>query len=161
MEHKYFSSCCFCASGNVEVVDYLNYSGGSISRNAGYILPTALATMFSRASSGFARHYYPVKVNKRFFSRKAVYCKNCQTGYVSPQFSEQELDEYYRDFYWSNRGDMRLVKIRLDRCLLVQVLTYLERESTGLEVMAPNCHLQLTLAPATVPGLLCCVPTLE
>lgn len=97
-------ACCLCNSDDTKTINYLNYNGGSFSRNIGYMLPMPMANFFSEISLRFARLYHPVKINKKFFSRKVVYCKICNTGYVSPQFTEEELDEYYREFYWANRG---------------------------------------------------------
>lgn len=96
--------CCLCDSDDVEIINYINYNGGGFSRNIGYMLPETLSNFLSGMSPKFARLYHSVRINKKFFSRKAVYCRICHTGYVSPQFAEEELDEYYREFYWANRG---------------------------------------------------------
>jgi 2-polyprenyl-3-methyl-5-hydroxy-6-metoxy-1,4-benzoquinol methylase len=68
------------------------------------MLPVSIANFFSKISHRFARIYYPVKINKKYFSRKVGYCNICHTGCVSPKFIEKELDEYYGEFYWENRG---------------------------------------------------------
>jgi 2-polyprenyl-3-methyl-5-hydroxy-6-metoxy-1,4-benzoquinol methylase len=96
--------CCLCESDDVEVISYLNCRGGGFSRNMAYMLPEPLPNLLSKISPSFSRLYHPIKINKKFFSRKAIYCKKCHTGYVFPKFAEEELDEYYREFYWANRG---------------------------------------------------------
>lgn len=104
MAHDKSLECCLCESDDVEVISYLNYRGRGFSRNMAYMLPELLQNSLSKIIPNFSRLYYPIKINKRFFSRKAIYCKKCHTGYIFPKFAEEELDEYYREFYWANRG---------------------------------------------------------
>lgn len=95
--------CCLCNSDDMKTINYLNCNSGTLSRDIAYMLPVSFANLLSQVSRRFARLYFPVRINKKFFSRKAVYCRQCHTGYVIPQFVEEELDHYYKEFYWNNR----------------------------------------------------------
>ena len=100
------SKCFFCGGNELKVVDYLNYRSGSYLRNIGYILPKIVVSTIRYFSKPFSDYYRSIEVNNRYFSnKKVVYCILCCTGSVEPKFSELELDKYYNDFYWKNRGD--------------------------------------------------------
>lgn len=98
------AKCSICNSAGIRIIDYLNYKGNGFFRNMAYALPVPIANFLSKISHTFARLYYPVRVNKKYFSRKIGYCSVCHSGCVTPEFTEEELDEYYGEFYWKNRG---------------------------------------------------------
>jgi len=101
----YIDSTCFlCGSQNIFYRNYLNSSDGSLIRNIGYAMPQMLANFFETFSKKFSQIYYPIKINKRYFSKNAFYCTDCNTGLANPKFSSEQLDAYYSEFYWKNRS---------------------------------------------------------
>lgn len=97
------NTCFLCGSKNIFCRKYLSSSGGGLVRNIGYAMPKILANFIQLFSKKFSNLYYPVKVNKKYFSRDAIYCCDCNTGWVDPNFSSEQLDNYYSEFYWKNR----------------------------------------------------------
>ena len=43
--------------------------------------------------------------NRETFSGNKLYCSSCKTGWHSPSISEEELDNYYKSFYWLHRSN--------------------------------------------------------
>lgn len=95
--------CFLCGSINTASVDYLRLNSGDFKRNLAYFLPKAVADTLCAVSSRFALAYHPVAVNKKYFQRSAVYCKDCLTGSCQPGFEKELLTDYYKKFYWNNR----------------------------------------------------------
>lgn len=100
-------TCCFlCGSQDIVITQYLRLNSRSVARNLAYALPQWMAALLCKASKAFNQAYRPVQVNREYFDRLAAYCRCCSTGWVSPEFDERELAEYYRNFYWSNRDSV-------------------------------------------------------
>jgi len=99
-------SCFMCGSADTLRVRYLRLNSPSVTRNMAYAIPLWLGALVGRLSRTFERAYHPVLANKRFFNRDLSYCRDCLTGFVVPPFSESQLSEYYRDFYWDNRDSV-------------------------------------------------------
>lgn len=95
--------CFLCGSDNIINTKYLMLNSQSITRNLAYAMPVWVGDLLSRLSARLEKAYRPVRVNKRYFDRAAVYCKCCLTGRVIPMFVAGQLAEYYRSFYWGNR----------------------------------------------------------
>ena len=43
--------------------------------------------------------------NRETFSGNKLYCSSCKTGWHSPVISEEELNNYYKSFYWLHRSN--------------------------------------------------------
>lgn len=93
-----------CGGRNLFVENYLNFRSENILRNIAYLLPEFLAKLISKLSIPFEKKHHPVLINKKTFNRSAVYCRDCNTGWVFPFFSKTELNDYYKYFYWRNRN---------------------------------------------------------
>ncbi len=98
-----FSSCFLCGSTVTVVTDYLRLNSDDFKRNLAYSLPKSITNFFCSISPRFATAYHRVAVNKKYFNRYGVYCRNCLTGSCQPSFEKEELANYYQKFYWNNR----------------------------------------------------------
>lgn len=92
--------CELCASGDLQIRNYYEISIPQYKRKLAYFVPTILLNLFSK-------NVYVKKVitNKQFFSRKKIYCNDCNLGYVFPKFQPYELSEYYQREYWEYRDN--------------------------------------------------------
>lgn len=98
--------CFLCGSLNTVSLDYLRLNSSDLQRNLAYLLPKAVAYSLCFLSRRFALAYHPVAVNKKYFSRSAVFCSDCLTGSCQPAFKKELLANYYQNFYWNNRDSI-------------------------------------------------------
>lgn len=98
--------CFLCGSANTLVLPYLRLNSRSLSRNLAYALPVSVGRAFAALSKRFRSAYATVAVNKTYFDRQAVFCRDCRTGACQPFFTREQLDQYYHAFYWENRAQL-------------------------------------------------------
>lgn len=96
-------SCFLCGGSDLVLSSYLSLNSDSVIRNVGYLLPTLVGKALSGVSAKFASTYKPIAVNKRYFDRHLLFCRNCATGCAHPFFTKESLSTYYKEFYWTNR----------------------------------------------------------
>ena len=106
--------CFLCGSCNTVSFNYLRLNSDDFKRNLAYSLPKAMADSLCAVSSRFASAYYRVAVNKKYFDRLAVYCRDCLTGSCHPGFEKELLANYYQKFYWNNRDSIDGQHVALD-----------------------------------------------
>lgn len=106
--------CFLYKSPNTVSFDYLRLNSDDFKRNLAYSRPKVVADSLCAISSRFASAYYPVAVNKKYFDRSAVYCKDCLTGSCQPGFEKELLANYYQKFYWNNRDSIDGQHVALD-----------------------------------------------
>lgn len=92
-------NCELCSSNDVQIRNYYGFSITNLKRKLPYLVPTKLLKFFSRN-----KHVRKIITNKHyFFSRKKIYCNDCNLGFVFPKFQIFELSQYYEKQYWDYR----------------------------------------------------------
>lgn len=111
---NYSVPCFLCGSIDTVTTEYLGFNSFDLKRNFAYAIPTLIADLLCSISRRFSLAYYPVSINKKYFSRLAVYCRNCLTGSCHPNLSKEMLANYYQKFYWNNRDFIDGQHVALD-----------------------------------------------
>jgi 2-polyprenyl-3-methyl-5-hydroxy-6-metoxy-1,4-benzoquinol methylase len=90
--------CKLCGSDSLEISNYYEFSLSMMARKLPYLIPSSIVNLF--AKNLFAKK---ILINKQYFSKNKVQCKNCDLGFVDPQFKSNELSAYYQKQYWDHR----------------------------------------------------------
>jgi len=98
--------CFICRNKNLFCYDYLRLNSISLKRNLAYFIPEKIASIICYLNSNFSRTYNPVRINKKYFNKKIIFCPICMSGQIWPPLSDGELSDYYNDFYWGNRDQI-------------------------------------------------------
>jgi SAM-dependent methyltransferase len=150
-------NCFLCGATNLVSINYLRLNSDSFKRNLAYFLPRFVAEILSNASNRFSTAYHPVSVNKKYFDRTAVFCRNCLTGSCQPFFEKDVLANYYKDFYWLNRDDVdgqhvahddrpNDRQLSLSRARIAWIRRYLHRFDSVIDFGAGDCAAAYTLS---------------
>ena len=99
------SKCPLCGSDLNTSKPYLGFGRENLIRDFAYLLPIWTLRIITWLYAGLREKAKSVVVNKKTFGdKKLFWCELCCTGMAFPLFDDEQLSNYYREFYWTFRG---------------------------------------------------------
>jgi methyltransferase family protein len=99
------NECILCGSNLNTLKPYLGVGGENLIRDFAYLLPMWFLRIITWPNATLREKAHCVIVNKNTFGDKQLFwCDSCCTGMAFPLFDDVQLSNYYKEFYWTFRG---------------------------------------------------------
>lgn len=97
-------ACQICENNTIKDFDLYHYYPSKLKKIIKFILCKLFSFIFLKLKMiNFIRQMNILIGEDLFLFKKMVVCKRCSLGFIYPEIDEENLNNFYENFYWLNR----------------------------------------------------------